>query len=55
MKHTVIKYFTKQSEGFKPYNVGDTIELNKEDSKRLIEAGFVTKPKAKAKPRKKTD
>ena len=41
MKHTVLKYFTKQSENFKPYNVGDEIELSKEDAKRLIELGLV--------------
>ena len=41
MKHIVLKYLTKKSENFKPYNVGDEIELNKDDAKRLIESGHV--------------
>jgi len=51
MKHLVLKYFTKQNEGFKPYNVGDEIELTKDEAKRLVAAGLV-KPKRNAKTKK---
>lgn len=39
------------SEGLKPYNAGDEIELNKEDGARLVSAGLV-KAKQKSKPKK---
>ena len=50
MKYTVLKYFTRLSENLKPYNVGDDVELNKEDAERMLEAGLV---KAKRKPKAK--
>lgn len=51
MKHTVLKYFTKQSEGFKPYNEGDEIELTKDEASRMVAAGLV-KAKRNAKTKK---
>ena len=55
MKYRVIRFFSKRSENLKPYHVGDFIELPKEEAAPLIEIGFLEKPKAAAKPKKKTN
>ena len=52
MKYTVTKFFSKRSEGLKPYKIGSTIELTTEEAKPLIENGYI---KQVAKPKKKKD
>ncbi len=54
MKYDVLRFFKRRSEGLKPYNVGEKIELNKEDAAPLIENGFITAPK-KSKSKLKKD
>ena len=43
MKYKVIKFLSKRSENFKPYNVGSEIELTDKEAKVLMEGGFVAK------------
>lgn len=50
----VLRYFTKRSEGFKPYGVGEKVEFDKETEKNLVDNGFAEyvekeKPKGKKK------
>lgn len=45
-KHKVIKPFFKLSDK-KNYNIGDTVELEKELVKTYAENGYIEKPKTK--------
>jgi hypothetical protein len=48
--YIVIRFFSKLSENLKPYNVGDTIKLSKEEAEVLLKENFIElakQPKAK--------
>ena len=55
MKYRVIKFFSKRSENLKKYNVGDSIDLSKNEAAPLIDQGFLEKPKPAAKSKKKSN
>lgn len=48
-EYTVTRYFSKLSEGLKPYNVNDSISLTDNEAKPLLAGGFI---KVKEKPKK---
>lgn len=49
----VKKYFSKRSENFKGYNVGDKASFTKEEEEYLVKKGFADFVEKKTKPEKK--
>lgn len=50
--YNVIRFFSKLSENLKPYNVGDTIKLSKEEAEPLLKDKFIELVKATPKAKK---